>query len=60
VLPDTAAATLERVVELVHRETAADGLPTGILLLTFGSAVTADQVPAYLRSVRGGSDATPS
>ena len=28
--------------------------PTGVLLLTFGSAVTADQVPAYLRSVRGG------
>lgn len=33
--------------------------PTGIVLLTFGSAVTADQVPAYLRSVRGGSEAGP-
>ena len=33
--------------------------PTGIVLLTFGSAVTAEQVPAYLRSVRGGSDASP-
>lgn len=33
--------------------------PTGIVLLTFGSAVTAEQVPAYLRSVRGGSDAGP-
>jgi protoporphyrin/coproporphyrin ferrochelatase len=27
---------------------------TGVLLLTFGSAVTADDVPAYLASVRGG------
>ena len=27
---------------------------TGVLLLTFGSAVTADQVPAYLASVRAG------
>ena len=35
------------------------GSTTGILLLTFGSAVTAEQVPAYLRSVRGGSDADP-
>jgi ferrochelatase len=34
--------------------------PTGVLLLTFGSAVTADQVPAYLRSVRGGSDPDPA
>jgi ferrochelatase len=33
--------------------------PTGILLLTFGSAVTAEQVPAYLRSVRGGSEPDP-
>jgi ferrochelatase len=31
----------------------------GVLLMTFGSAVTADQVPGYLRSVRGGSDASP-
>ena len=35
------------------------GSPTGILLLTFGSAVTADQVPAYLRSVRGGGEPSP-
>jgi ferrochelatase len=28
--------------------------PTGVLLLTFGSAVTSDDVPAYLTSVRGG------
>jgi ferrochelatase len=34
-------------------------MPTGVLLMTFGSAVTADEVPAYLRSVRGGSDADP-
>ncbi|MGO8686886.1 MAG: ferrochelatase [Candidatus Dormibacteria bacterium] len=33
--------------------------PTGVLLLTFGSAVTADQVPAYLRSVRGGAEPGP-
>jgi ferrochelatase len=33
--------------------------PTGVLLLTFGSAVTADQVPAYLRSVRGGDEPDP-
>ena len=31
--------------------------PTGVLLMTFGSAVTADDVPAYLASVRGGSQA---
>ena len=28
--------------------------PTGVLLLTFGSAVTSADVPEYLRSVRGG------
>lgn len=28
--------------------------PTGVLLMTFGSAVTAADVPAYLASVRGG------
>lgn len=33
--------------------------PTGVLLLTFGSAVTSADVPAYLRSVRGGRDASP-
>ncbi|MFN2581710.1 MAG: ferrochelatase [Candidatus Dormibacteria bacterium] len=30
------------------------GNRTGVLLMTFGSAVTADDVPAYLSSVRGG------
>jgi ferrochelatase len=34
--------------------------PTGVLLLTFGSAVTADQVPAYLRSLRGGAEPDPA
>jgi ferrochelatase len=34
--------------------------PTGVLLLTFGSAVTADQVPAYLSSVRGGGEPDPA
>src|SRR5215211_505560 len=33
--------------------------PTGILLMTYGSAATAEEVPAYLRSVRGGRDADP-
>jgi len=33
--------------------------PTGILLLTFGSAVTADQVPAYLESVYRGREPDP-
>ena len=28
--------------------------PTGVLLMTFGSAVTSADVPAYLQSVRGG------
>ncbi|HYA00949.1 MAG TPA: ferrochelatase [Candidatus Binatia bacterium] len=32
----------------------------GVLLLTFGSAVTADEVPAYLRSLRGGTDPDPT
>jgi ferrochelatase len=31
----------------------------GIVLATFGSAVTADDVPAYLRSVRGGREVPP-
>jgi protoporphyrin/coproporphyrin ferrochelatase len=31
----------------------------GVVLATFGSAVTADDVPAYLSSVRGGRDAPP-
>ena len=34
-------------------------MPTGVLLATFGSAQTADEVPGYLRSVRGGRDADP-
>ena len=34
--------------------------PTGVLLMTFGSAQTADEVPAYLRSVRGGADPDPA
>ncbi|HYN16614.1 MAG TPA: ferrochelatase, partial [Actinomycetes bacterium] len=33
--------------------------PTGVLLMTYGSAATAEEVPAYLRSVRGGRDADP-
>jgi protoporphyrin/coproporphyrin ferrochelatase len=33
--------------------------PTGVLLMTFGSAQTADEVPGYLRSVRGGGDPDP-
>ena len=31
----------------------------GVVLATFGSAVTADDVPAYLTSVRGGRDVPP-
>jgi ferrochelatase len=31
----------------------------GVLLLTFGSAVTSADVPAYLRSVRGGREPSP-
>jgi ferrochelatase len=33
--------------------------PAGVLLMTYGSAATAEEVPAYLRSVRGGRDADP-
>ena len=36
----------------------ASGERLGILLMTFGSAVTSADVPAYLRSVRGGRDAS--
>ena len=32
---------------------------TGVLLMTYGSAANAEEVPAYLRSVRGGRDADP-
>jgi len=32
--------------------------PLGVLLMTFGSAVTSADVPAYLRSVRGGREAS--
>jgi uroporphyrinogen decarboxylase len=35
------------------------GRPVGVLLMTYGSAVTADDVPAYLRSVYRGKDADP-
>jgi len=31
----------------------------GVLLMTYGSAGNADEVPAYLRSVRGGKEAAP-
>ncbi len=34
--------------------------PTGVLLMTFGSAQTSDEVPDYLRSVRGGGDPDPA
>jgi protoporphyrin/coproporphyrin ferrochelatase len=34
--------------------------PTGVLLMTFGSAQTAEEVPGYLRSVRGGGDPDPA
>jgi ferrochelatase len=37
----------------------AQARPTGVLLMTYGSAANADEVPAYLRSVRGGRDADP-
>ena len=33
--------------------------PTGVLLMTYGSAATAEEVPAYLASVRGGRAAEP-
>src|SRR5213592_2379358 len=39
---------------------AATTAPTGVLLMTFGSAQTADEVPDYLRSVRGGGDPDPA
>jgi ferrochelatase len=32
---------------------------SGVLLMTFGSAQNAEEVPAYLRSVRGGGDPDP-
>ncbi|MFN2464743.1 MAG: ferrochelatase [Candidatus Dormibacteria bacterium] len=34
--------------------TASQGGPVGIVLMTYGSAQTGDEVPAYLESVRGG------
>jgi len=34
--------------------------PTGVMLMTFGSAQTAEEVPDYLRSVRGGGDPDPA
>ena len=33
--------------------------PVGVLLMTYGSAANAEEVPAYLRSVRGGREADP-
>ena len=33
--------------------------PLGVVLATFGSAVTSDDVPAYMASVRGGREASP-
>jgi protoporphyrin/coproporphyrin ferrochelatase len=33
--------------------------PTGVLLMTYGTPSNADEMPAYLRSVRGGRDAGP-
>ncbi|HEX8928358.1 MAG TPA: ferrochelatase, partial [Actinomycetota bacterium] len=33
--------------------------PTGVLLMTYGTPSNADEMPAYLRSVRGGRDASP-
>jgi ferrochelatase len=36
------------------------GSPTGVLLMTYGSAASAEEVPAYLRRVRGGRDADPA
>jgi protoporphyrin/coproporphyrin ferrochelatase len=38
---------------------AAAARTTGVLLMTYGSAANAEQVPAYLRSVRGGRDPEP-
>ncbi|TMB90585.1 MAG: hypothetical protein E6J45_08610 [Chloroflexi bacterium] len=38
----------------LHQDAGAATAVTGVLLVTFGSAVTADQVPAYLASVRAG------
>jgi ferrochelatase len=40
-------------------DTASADPPAGVLLMTYGSAATAEEVPAYLRSVRGGRDADP-
>jgi ferrochelatase len=37
-----------------------DPRPTGVLLMTYGSATSAEDVPAYLRSVRGGRDPDPA
>jgi ferrochelatase len=33
--------------------------PTGVLLMTYGSPSNAEEMPAYLRSIRGGRDASP-
>ena len=41
-----------------HVAAATPTAPTGVLLMTFGSAVTSADVPQYLRSVRGGREAS--
>ena len=33
--------------------------PTGVLLMTYGTPSNAEEMPAYLRSIRGGRDASP-
>ncbi len=49
--PDTRGATAP-----LHEP---PGPPVGVLLMTYGSAVTAEDVPAYLRSVYRGRDPDP-
>jgi ferrochelatase len=39
--------------------TASGRRPVGVVLMTYGSATTADEVPAYLASARGGRPADP-
>ncbi|GAC1343736.1 MAG: ferrochelatase [Candidatus Dormibacteria bacterium] len=34
-------------------------MPVGVVLMTYGSASTAEDIPAYLRSIRRGRDAAP-
>ncbi len=37
----------------------ASGRPIGVLLMTYGSPSNAEELPAYLRSVRGGREPEP-